>query len=121
MTAATHGLMYRPSWHTTDAACRDADPRLFDPTVATPTSRQYPNERAQREAAALRYCAGCPALRVCADEADTHRDGGVRGGSLRHHDANTGGYTADPLIPGAPSTRVALRLNVKPRHPKRVA
>jgi hypothetical protein len=87
------------------AACRFADPAEFAPTISTPQSRHYERERAEREAAALRWCASCPVIASCSAMADVNGEEGVWGGSLRRKDHHLGRYVADPLIPEAPASR----------------
>lgn len=92
------------------AACRDADPAQFTPTIAVTRSKQYFQERAEKEAAARRWCTDCPVLAACAAAADDRREEGVWGGALRHRDHHVGRYVADLLIEQAPpSTRTRGR------------
>lgn len=87
------------------AACRFADPAEFAPTISTPQSRQYDRERAERESAALRWCAQCPVVASCSIAADDMAEVGLWGGSLRRKDHHLGRYVADQLIPQAPASR----------------
>jgi len=62
------------------AACLGADPHVFDP-LAAHGNRVLP---AAIAAAALRYCANCPVLAQCRDEADAnHYLVGLWGGAYR--------------------------------------
>lgn len=54
----------------------------------------------QHAQAARDYCARCPVIQLCADEADRHDDPGVWAGSYRN-----GGSQFYPLIKGAPQRR----------------
>ncbi len=68
--------VHPPDWHQ-QAACSDADPRLFDPTG--PRERLIARPRLH---AAFAYCRSCPVLDKCLSDGIGHRDSGVRGGHL---------------------------------------
>lgn len=107
MTAPTVGLdsvTVERDWRDR-AACRSADPAEFAPTISTPQARHHHVERAQREAAARRWCASCPVLASCAAMADVNAEEGLWGASLRRKDHHLGRYVADPLIEQAPPSR----------------
>ncbi len=87
------------------AACRFADPAEFAPTISTPQARHHHVERAQREAAARRWCASCPVITSCSAMADANGEEGLWGGSLRRKDHHIGRYVADQLISEAPASR----------------
>lgn len=91
-----------------DAACaRVADPEAFAPGTATPSSPHYAAELVARQVTAHTFCAHCPVLHACAGAADDGLEVGLWGGAMRRRSHATGGYTAQPLIAGAPATRHA--------------
>lgn len=85
-----------------DAACGRADPHLFDPPIgATVTT----GEAGRYKSTADLYCAGCPVAAACSADADAHGDSGLRGGSLRWLDKQSGNaYVALRLTPRAPES-----------------
>ena len=84
------------------AACAGADPESFSPVEWWTT-----DEAEVVEAAARRWCAGCPVLAACARFADTSRHTGLWGGGMRR--IKSGRYVWHPMIEAAPRPELADR------------
>jgi hypothetical protein len=89
-----------PDW-VLRAECGPQDAKLFDGIVGTAPT---PDELATRTFVAEVYCAVCPVRAECAAQADSFKELGVWGGSLR--------YVTGSEHP-APATYVAVPLLVK--------
>ena len=88
-----------------DAACIQADPRLFDerPSLA-PRKWGIPGELVE---VAETFCRQCPVRRECAAEADANEYSGIAGGTYRSA-RRSGGYQRFNLLrPRSDSERVA--------------
>lgn len=112
-----------------DAACRDADPRLFFPE--TPGGGDPHQVIAD-------YCRQCPVAAACLESALTHRETGIWGGltEVQREGLRATGRTPPRQPPavltdrqqriidltkrGMTATEVADRLGVSPRHVHRI-
>lgn len=74
--------------------------RYLDDPAHNPFDHLGARPSPQHTQAARDYCARCPVIQLCADEADRHDDPGVWAGSYRN-----GGSQFFPLINGAPERR----------------
>lgn len=84
-----------------EAACRGADPALFD------TDASGPDAVTAARTAAEKFCSDCPVLLDCALDADEHREQGLWAGALRVVRSND--YRRRPLIDNAPELPLTER------------
>lgn len=85
--------MTDPLWQD-QASCRGANPEQFWSDSSNDAAVEAMRETAQQ------YCATCPALAACAEDADNSCAQGLWGGSLRTGATNK--YRRIPLIDNAP-------------------